>query len=70
MTAEPIVVSRPLGTGGRRVAIRGEIVGLAHSDKDVLEFLRRAGLPGAEALLDDSAWVKWLGGRAHHYEAA
>lgn len=49
---------------------RGEILGLAHSDRDVVEFLRRAGLPDAEGLLDDPAWVKWRGGRAHRYEAA
>ncbi|MYT75312.1 MULTISPECIES: hypothetical protein [unclassified Streptomyces] len=70
MPTAPIVVHPPLGTGGRRVTARGQILGLAHSDSDVLEFLRRAGLDHAEALLDDPAWVKWRGGRAHHYEAA
>ncbi len=44
----PIVVHPPLGTGGRRVTARGQILGLAHSDADVVEFLRRAGLPDAE----------------------
>ncbi|MFD8573549.1 hypothetical protein [Streptomyces sp. NPDC057694] len=70
MPTAPIIVHPPLGTGGRRVTARGQILGLAHSDSDVLEFLRRAGLDNAEALLDDPAWVKWRGGRAHHYEAA
>ncbi|MEV0114662.1 hypothetical protein AB0H77_15620 [Streptomyces sp. NPDC050844] len=70
MDSAPIVVHPPTGSGGRRVTVRGEILGLAHSDADVVEFLRRAGLPDAEGLLDDSAWVKWRGGRAHHYEAA
>lgn len=70
MGSAPIVVHPPLGTGGRRVTARGQILGLAHSDQDVVEFLRRAGLEGAEGLLDDPAWVKWRGGRAHHYEAA
>ncbi|MFF3493715.1 hypothetical protein ACFYWS_20450 [Streptomyces sp. NPDC002795] len=65
-----IVVHPPLGTGGRRVTVRGEILGLAHSDADVLEFLRRAGLPDAEMLLDDPSFVTWRGGRAHDYEAA
>lgn len=70
MTRAPIIVHPPLGTGGRRVTARGQILGLAHSDADVVEFLRRAGLEDPEALLDDPAWVKWKGGRAHHYEAA
>ncbi|MEU1155743.1 hypothetical protein ABZ369_22380 [Streptomyces sp. NPDC005918] len=70
MANAPIVVHPPSRTGGRRVTVRGQILGLAHSDRDVIEFLRRAGLPDAEQLLDDPAWVTWRGGRAHHYEAA
>lgn len=70
MPTAPIVVHPPLGTGVRRVTARDQILGLAHSDHDVIEFLRRAGLEDAEQLLDDPAWVKWRGGRAHHYEAA
>ncbi|MGP3775428.1 hypothetical protein ACTWJ8_31870 [Streptomyces sp. SDT5-1] len=70
MEGAPIVVHPPLGTGGRRVTARDQILGLAHSDAAVVEFLRRAGLEDAEQLLDDPAWVKWRGGRAHHYEAA
>ncbi|MFI6875604.1 hypothetical protein ACIBL6_19400 [Streptomyces sp. NPDC050400] len=70
MPIAPITVHPPLGTGGRRVTVRGQILGLAHCDADVVEFLRRAGLPDAEGLLDDSSWVVWRGGRAHHYEAA
>ncbi|MDQ8704883.1 hypothetical protein RCO28_20650 [Streptomyces sp. LHD-70] len=66
----PIVVHPPQGTGGRRVTARGEILGLACSDEDLIEFLRRAGLPGAERILDDESWAMWRGGRAHHYEAA
>ncbi|MFJ2879726.1 hypothetical protein ACIPJN_21590 [Streptomyces sp. NPDC086796] len=66
----PIVIHRPSATGGRRVTVRGQIAGLAHDDADVVEFLRRAGLPYAEQLLDDPAWVQWRGGRAHRYEAA
>ncbi|MFJ6348683.1 hypothetical protein ACIQKB_04300 [Streptomyces sp. NPDC092046] len=68
--AAPIVVHRPSPSGGRRITVGDEILGLAHSDGDVLEFLRRAGLPDAEELLDDPRWVEWRGGRAHHYEAA
>ncbi|MDP9953197.1 MULTISPECIES: hypothetical protein [Streptomyces] len=66
----PIVIHHPSPTGGRRVTIRGQIVGLAHTDGDVVEFLRRAGLPDAHDLLDQPDWVEWRGGRAHHYEAA
>ncbi|MGH4036167.1 hypothetical protein ACQB60_45560 [Actinomycetota bacterium Odt1-20B] len=66
----PIVVYPPLGTGGRRVTARGQILGLAHSDAEVVEFLRRAGLPDSGNLLDDPAWVTWRVGRAHEYEAA
>ncbi|MGW9237970.1 hypothetical protein FKO01_19720 [Mesorhizobium sp. B2-3-3] len=66
----PIVIHRPSPTGGRRVTIRGQIAGLATGDSDVVEFLRRAGLPDAEQLLDQPEWVEWRGGRAHRYEAA
>ncbi|KOT28077.1 hypothetical protein ADK84_37510 [Streptomyces sp. NRRL WC-3701] len=51
----------------RRAAGGGQILGLAHSDRDVVEFLRRAGLPDAEPLLDDPAWVEWRGGQPHDY---
>ena len=70
MAGAPIVVHRPLRTGGRPVVVRSEIVGLAHSDHDVVEFLRRAGLAFGEDVLDDPVWVEWKGGRAHEYEAA
>ncbi|MFF1357819.1 hypothetical protein [Streptomyces sp. NPDC058297] len=70
MDVVPIVTHRPSPTGGRRGTAHGRILGLAHSDTDIVEFLRRAGLPDAETLLDDPAWVKWRGGRAHRYEAA
>ncbi|MEI5011599.1 hypothetical protein ACIOWI_18175 [Streptomyces sp. NPDC087659] len=68
--APPIVVHRPSPSGGRRVTVRGEILGLAHDDKDVIEFLRRAGLPDAWDLLDDPNWVEWRGGQAHQWHAA
>ncbi|MBQ1118509.1 MULTISPECIES: hypothetical protein [Streptomyces] len=68
--AAPIVIHRPSPTGGRRVTIQGQIAGLAYNDADVVEFLRRAGLPDAADLLDQGDWVEWRGGRAHHYEAA
>ncbi|MFJ6630699.1 hypothetical protein ACIQMR_04685 [Streptomyces sp. NPDC091376] len=68
--APPIVVHRPSPSGGRRVTVRGEILGLAHDDRDVIEFLRRAGLPDAWDLLDDPNWVEWRGGHAHQWDAA
>ncbi|MFF4742284.1 hypothetical protein ACGF3K_26380 [Streptomyces sp. NPDC047980] len=68
--APPIVVHRPSPSGGRRVTVRGEILGLAHDDKDVIEFLRRAGIPDAWDLLDDPNWVEWRGGQAHQWHAA
>ncbi|TLQ44517.1 hypothetical protein [Streptomyces marianii] len=68
--APPIVVHRPSPSGGRRVTVRGEILGLAHDDRDVIEFLRRAGLPDAWNLLDDPNWVEWRGGQAHQWHAA
>ncbi|MFI2780255.1 hypothetical protein [Streptomyces sp. ALB3] len=66
----PIVIHRPSPSGGRRVTIRDQIAGLAHDDRDVEEFIRRAGLPDAGRLLDDPDWVEWRGGRAHQYQAA
>ncbi|MFF2367156.1 hypothetical protein ACFVU0_31240 [Streptomyces sp. NPDC058122] len=64
----PIAVGRPAGTGGRRVTIRGRSAGVAHSDADVVEFLRRAGLPDAWEYLDDPHWVDWQDGRPRTYD--
>ncbi|MFF2412287.1 hypothetical protein [Streptomyces sp. NPDC058092] len=66
----PIVVHGLSRTGGRRVAINGRIAGLARDDRDLVEFLRRAGLDDAWAILDAPHWVEWRGGRAHQYAAA
>ncbi|MEU2179521.1 hypothetical protein [Streptomyces thermolilacinus] len=66
----PIVVHRPTPSGGRRVTARGDILGLAHNDADLVEFLRRAGLDEADIDLDDPGLVEWRGGRAHQWEAA
>ncbi|MFF3889879.1 hypothetical protein [Streptomyces sp. NPDC001914] len=67
-TPAPVTVGRPAGAGGRRVTIRGRSAGLAHSDADVVEFLRRAGLPDAWEYLDDPRWVDWQGGRPRTYD--
>ncbi|MFJ8677339.1 hypothetical protein [Streptomyces sp. NPDC093589] len=67
MTAR-IVIHPPADTGpGRRVYIDGTTLGVARSDMDTVEFLRRAGLPDAEPLLDDPEWVEWRGGQPHDY---
>ncbi|MFB7228495.1 hypothetical protein ACFCY9_12335 [Streptomyces fimicarius] len=69
MEHPPIVVHRPSSTGGRRVTVRGRILGLAFSDRDLTVFLAEAGLLDPELLLDDPAWVEWRGGRAHEWGA-
>ncbi|MFE7772937.1 hypothetical protein ACFU5O_03370 [Streptomyces sp. NPDC057445] len=68
MSRVPIVVHRISPSGGRRITVRNQIIGLARSDRDLLELLRRAGLPGAEALIDDPTWIEWVGGQAHQYD--
>ncbi|MFC8199899.1 hypothetical protein ACFUTV_31580 [Streptomyces sp. NPDC057298] len=68
-SAAPIVVHRLTGAAGRRVTIHSGKAGLAHSDADLVEFLRRAGLPDASELLDDPSWVEWQGGLPHQYGA-
>lgn len=70
MGEAPIVVHRPSRTGGRRVTARGQILGLAHSDHDLVVFLEGAGLQDPDLLIDDPSWVEWQGGRAHQWDAA
>lgn len=70
MAIFPVIVYPPSPTGGRRVRVDGVILGLAHSDRDLVEFLRRAGLDDAEQLVDsDSAMIEWRGGKPHDYGA-
>lgn len=65
----PVVVHPPSATGGRRVTVDDEILGLAHSDHDLVVFLERAGLQDAEDLVDsDSALIEWRGAPAHTYD--
>lgn len=74
MAAAPIVVHRPSPTGGRRVTVRragrDEILGLAHSDHDLVVFLEGAGILDPELIVDDPVWVEWRGSRAHQWDAA
>jgi hypothetical protein len=69
-----IVVHRPSKSGGRRVSVRrggqDKILGLAHSDHDLVVFLEGAGLSDPDELLDDPHWVEWRGGRPHQWDAA
>lgn len=61
MGGAPVIVQPPGPDGGRRVSIRGEYVGTAHHLLDVVEFLRRAGLPEASTTVDDPELIEWQG---------
>lgn len=56
-----VVVQPPSPTGGRRVRVDGEILGLAHSLVDLAEFLRRAGLEVDPAEVPGLRWIDWRG---------
>lgn len=60
----PVIVYPPATRGGRRVAIHGQIVGLAHGRGELAEFVRRAGLGADGEVIDllDAALVEWRGG--------
>jgi len=49
---------------------RDEILGLAHSDHDLVVFLEAAGVSDPDKVLDDPRWVEWRGGRPHQRNAA
>jgi hypothetical protein len=73
MDRAPIVVHRISPSGGRRVTIRVQgidtVLGLAHADADVIEFLRRVEVPDPDDLvLGDSALIEWQGDDPHVYE--
>ncbi|NGN65469.1 hypothetical protein G5C51_16390 [Streptomyces sp. A7024] len=65
----PIIVHPPSPSGGRRVTVRGQILGLAHDDRDLVEFLRRAGLEDADMSLDDPHLIEWRGASPHQWAA-
>ncbi|GCB51365.1 hypothetical protein [Streptomyces sp. NL15-2K] len=73
MTSAPIIVHRPVGTGGRRVTVhrqgRDEVLGTAYSDHDLVVFLEGAGIADPEAIMDDPQWVERRGGPAHEFTA-
>ncbi|WP_445520990.1 hypothetical protein [Streptomyces sp. NEAU-174] len=57
-----IVVQPPSPTGGRRVRVDGNILGVAYGLMDLLEFLRRAGLDVEGIDLEDTELITWRGG--------
>ncbi|MCF3136179.1 MULTISPECIES: hypothetical protein [Streptomyces] len=56
-----VIVHPPSPTGGRRVRVDGEILGLAHNMADLVEFLRRAGLELDAAEAAEAPWIDWRG---------
>ncbi|MET9902878.1 hypothetical protein [Streptomyces sp. NPDC006446] len=56
-----VVVSRPSPTGGRRVRVDGEILGLAYSLRDLVELLRRVGVEMEPAEVIESSIIDWHG---------
>lgn len=56
-----VIVLPPSPTGGRRVRVDGEILGLAHNPTDLAEFLRRAGLEIDPAEVAEAPWIDWRG---------
>ncbi|MET9570136.1 hypothetical protein [Streptomyces virginiae] len=73
MEQAPILVHRISPSGGRRVVIRirgvDTVLGVAHSDRDLIEFLQSLDIPDCDALvLGDSEVIAWQGGKPHQYE--
>ncbi|MFC9281053.1 hypothetical protein [Streptomyces collinus] len=56
-----VIVDPPTPTGGRRVRVDDEILGLAHHVADVAEFLRRAGLEIDPVEVAEVPWIDWRG---------
>ncbi|WP_432051281.1 hypothetical protein [Streptomyces xiamenensis] len=69
MPGAPIVVYPPDGSGGRRVRADGEAIGRARDERELREFLRRAGMADWEtADLADPQLVEWRGGGPEVWE--
>ncbi|MFF4448372.1 hypothetical protein [Streptomyces sp. NPDC001502] len=74
MRHAPVVVHRIFPSGGRQVTLRTsngeESLGLARSDEDVIEFLRRAGMPDPDdVVLGGAELLDWEWDTPHVYEA-
>ncbi|MFE4664385.1 hypothetical protein ACFRI7_12555 [Streptomyces sp. NPDC056716] len=67
MAAIRVIVQPPSPTGGRRVRVDGEILGIAYSTTDVAEFLRRAGLEVDPEDVPTLAWIEWRGVGPGHW---
>ncbi|MFD3533394.1 hypothetical protein [Streptomyces sp. NPDC058664] len=74
MRSAPIVVHRCNPSGGRQVTMhrdgREEVLGLAHSDHDLIVFLEAAGVIEPANVLDDPQLVEWRGDPSHYWRAA
>lgn len=57
-----VIVQPPAPSGGRRVRVDGEILGVAYGPEDLMEFLRRTGLDPDAVDLDDPEVIEWRGG--------
>lgn len=67
----PVIVYPPSATGGRRVTVHGQIVGLAHGRGEVAALLRSAGFaPGPDKVveLDRPGLIEWRGGDLDTWE--
>lgn len=59
----PVIVYPPDEEGGRRVRVDGKILGRAFRPRDIIEFLRRAGLPDWDQIdVAISDLIEWRGG--------
>lgn len=57
-----MIVMPPSPSGGRRVRIDGEILGVAYNLRDFLEFVRRVGLDPDMVNVVDEDLIEWRGG--------
>ena len=68
-----MVVHRLSASGGRLVMLRRHgrerILGLAHSDHDLIVFVEAAGVADPESVLDDPRRLEWRGDCAHQWDA-
>ncbi|GAA2648752.1 hypothetical protein GCM10010307_56640 [Streptomyces vastus] len=62
--AAPVVVHQPFGGSGRQVAVRGKVVGVAHSVADVLAVVRRLGIALGHEEAGVTPLIEWRGGGA------
>ncbi|MFG2984939.1 hypothetical protein ACGFYQ_27395 [Streptomyces sp. NPDC048258] len=64
-----IVIHQPDDQGGRRVHVDGTILGMAYSENDLRELLRRVELPGWDGIdITDGSLFRWEGGGPESWE--